>query len=82
MDTQTETLVTIPNAALQLGLAETTVRGWILTRKIAYIKLLGRSIRIKQSTIDAVIAEGTVEPLSFDDLTKPVTPGRTLKLAA
>jgi hypothetical protein len=51
-------------------------------RKIEYVKLLGHSVRIKQSTIDAIIAEGTVEPLSFDDFNKPSIQRRALKLAA
>jgi excisionase family DNA binding protein len=75
-------LATVAEAALQLGVKDVTVRGWILARKIEYVKLLGHSVRIKQSTIDAIIAEGTVEPLSFDDFNKPSIQRRALKLAA
>lgn len=81
-DNEMGPLVTVANAALQLSVKDTTVRGWILARKIPYVKLLGRSVRIKQSTIDSIIKEGTVERLAFDDFNKPLNQRRTLKLAA
>jgi excisionase family DNA binding protein len=64
MKTNIDTLLTVAAAAQQLDVKDVTVRGWILARKIEYVKLLGSSVRIKQSVIDAIIAQGTVSPMS------------------
>ena len=62
---KTENLVRVDDAAVQLGIKERTLRHWILSRKIAYVKLLDGAVRIRQSTIDKILADGSVEPLQL-----------------
>jgi excisionase family DNA binding protein len=52
-------LITIPAAAEQLGLKPATIRDWIYQRKIPFVRL-GRSIRLTEETIRALIEKGTV----------------------
>ena len=52
-------LLTIPEASARLGLKPATVRFWIWTRKIAYVKV-GRATRISEETIHDIINQGTV----------------------
>jgi excisionase family DNA binding protein len=58
-------MVSVAEAALKLGIKERTLRNWILSRKIAYVKLLDGAVRIRQSTIDKILADGSVEPLQL-----------------
>ena len=51
-------LRTVQEAADQLGLAAVTIRTWMASRRIGYVKL-GRSVRIPQSEIYRVIELGT-----------------------
>jgi excisionase family DNA binding protein len=66
MDTRTlETqlflqLLTIAQAAERLGLRESTIRAWVLKRKLAYFRVGGRSIRIPASEIRRILNEGSV----------------------
>ena len=58
-------LLTVAQAAEQLGTTERFPRRLIAERRIAYVKLgAGRSghVRIRQSALDAYIAEATVRP--------------------
>ena len=41
---------------------ESTVRRWLLNRKLAFVRLGGRAIRIPRSEIDRLIREGSVPP--------------------
>jgi excisionase family DNA binding protein len=50
---------TVKEAAEQWTVKEKTVRDWIYLRKITVIHV-GRCVRISQSEIDRIIAEGTV----------------------
>jgi hypothetical protein len=52
-------LVKLRDAADLLGLSIGGIRGWILLRKIEFVKC-GRNVMIKQSTIRDVIERGTV----------------------
>ena len=54
-------MLTIPQAAKALGLTESTLRSWILNRRIAYAKL-GKSVRISEAEVERVISESTVTP--------------------
>lgn len=51
-------LLTVREAAAALGLAERTVRSWVLCRKIGTIKL-GRAVRIPSSEINRLVREGS-----------------------
>jgi excisionase family DNA binding protein len=62
---KTDDLVRVDDAAVQLGIKVRTLRNWILSRKIAYVKLLDGAVRIRQSTIDKIMADGSVEPLQL-----------------
>ena len=58
-------LRTIDEAAQRLRLKPRTVRRWVFLRKLDYVKV-GGSVRISESEIERVIAEGTVPRLSQD----------------
>ena len=54
-----EELNTIPQAAQQLKLSNSTIRSWIWQRRIESVRV-GRAVRIRQSAIDAVIEKGII----------------------
>ncbi|MFG2224502.1 helix-turn-helix domain-containing protein [Streptomyces sp. NPDC048644] len=62
MNTPTDRLLTVPEAAEQLGTSERFPRRLIAERRIRYVKI-GRHVRIPQSALDAYIAARTVEPV-------------------
>jgi excisionase family DNA binding protein len=55
-------LVSISDAAKELGLAPVTLRSWIAKRRIASVKL-GRSIRIPSSELDRLVERGAIPAL-------------------
>jgi excisionase family DNA binding protein len=57
-----EVLVTLEEAARQLGMKTVTLRMWASQRKIARCKI-GRAVRIPQSEIDRII-ESSLIPAS------------------
>lgn len=52
-------LLTVLEAAARLGLRPATIRSWIWTRKIDYVKL-GRSVRLREDTIEEIITNSTI----------------------
>jgi excisionase family DNA binding protein len=52
-------LLTILQAAELLGLQPATLRFWVWTRKIPYVKV-GRAVRISEAAIEQLIERGTV----------------------
>ena len=52
-------LLTVDQAAEQLGVTVHAIRKWIRLRQIEYVKI-GDLVRIKQSTLDEMIEAGTV----------------------
>ena len=52
-------LLTIPETAALLRLKPSTVRAWVLRRKLPYCKV-GRLVRIRRSDIEAVIVASSV----------------------
>lgn len=54
-----ERLKTIREVAEELGLAMVTVRTWLAQRRLEYVKL-GRCVRIPQSEVERIVAQGTV----------------------
>ena len=52
-------LLNVKETAQLLGLEVSTIRAWILHRRISYIKL-GRAVRIRLSDLQALIQAGTV----------------------
>ena len=57
-------LLTVAEAADQLGTSVRFVRRLIAERRIAYTKL-GRHVRIAAGDLDAYVASGRVEPRSL-----------------
>jgi excisionase family DNA binding protein len=53
-------MLTVEQAAEQLGLKQSTLRAWVLRRKIAYHKVGGKAVRIPQREIDRLIEESRV----------------------
>jgi excisionase family DNA binding protein len=53
-------LVTVSEAAKRLGLKDKTIRFWIWQRRIEFIKVGSRSVRISEHVIDEIIQQGTV----------------------
>jgi excisionase family DNA binding protein len=49
-------LLTLREASEQLGLCESTLRKWVLQKRIAYHKL-GRSVRIPAGAVNTMIRE-------------------------
>jgi excisionase family DNA binding protein len=52
-------LFTVRESAERLGIKPKTVRFWIWTRKIEYVKI-GRAVRLREDTIQKLIERGTV----------------------
>lgn len=55
-------LLTVPQFAEMLSLKLSTVRSWIWTKRIPYIKL-GRAVRIRQDVAEGLVDRGTVPPV-------------------
>lgn len=53
-------LLTVKQAADHLNVKESTVRKWILLRRIAYAKPGGRVVRIRRADLDTLIEDSTV----------------------
>ena len=54
-------LLTVPEAAALLRLKVSTIRAWVCQKRIPYIKLGGRSVRIRRADALAFIDRGRVE---------------------
>jgi len=54
------TLRTVPEAAKLLTLKESTIRFWIWTRRIEFVKVGRRAVRIPDRAIREIIERGTV----------------------
>jgi excisionase family DNA binding protein len=52
-------LLTLPEAARLLRLQVSTLRDWVLKRRIAYVKV-GRLVRIRRCDVEALIAASIV----------------------
>ena len=52
-------MLTVEQAAERLGLRVSTVRAWVLRRKISYAKI-GRAVRIPEKEIERIIQENTI----------------------
>ena len=63
--THTDEMLHIPEAARRLGLAESTLRRWVLLRKIPVVKLSPRAVRVPASAVEQILRQCAV----------PATPG-------
>ena len=55
-------LLTIREASERLRLQESTLRKWVLQKRIAYCKL-GRAVRVPTTVVEKLIREGYREPV-------------------
>jgi excisionase family DNA binding protein len=53
-------LLTVPQAADALAVRESTVRAWLLARRLTRVRVGRRAVRIPASEIERIIAEGIV----------------------
>jgi len=53
-------LLRVSEAAKLLAVRESTVRAWLLARRIGRIRVGRRSVRIPMTEIDRLIQEGTI----------------------
>ena len=51
-------MLTVDQAAGQLGLKPSTLRAWVMKRRISYVKI-GRAVRVPEKEIDRLIRENT-----------------------
>ena len=51
-----ETVLTVSEAAKKLGVQESTLRAWVLRRRIAHLKI-GRSVRIEEKELDRLLVQ-------------------------
>jgi len=57
--TEETELLTVPEAAGLLRLQPSTIRSWILNRRLPFVKL-GRVVRIRKADCDSLVTESTV----------------------
>jgi excisionase family DNA binding protein len=55
-------LLTVGQAAQELGLSPATLRAWIWRRKIEHTRI-GRAVRIPSAVVDRLVERGTVPTL-------------------
>ncbi len=60
MSDKNSLLLTIPEAAARLKMRESTIRAWILQRRLGYVKVGRRAVRISEREVLRVIEQGTV----------------------
>ena len=55
-------LLTVRETARWLGLQESTIRKWILTRRLGTVRL-GRSVRLRREEVEALVSKNYVAPV-------------------
>jgi excisionase family DNA binding protein len=53
-------LLTVKQAGEALGLKPSTMRAWVLRRKIGYVRVGSRAVRVPLAEVERLIAEGTI----------------------
>jgi len=53
-------MLTVEEVAAQLGMKVSTIRLWVLERRIEYCKPGGKSVRIPQIEVDRIIEQSRV----------------------
>jgi excisionase family DNA binding protein len=53
-------LLTIPEVARRLSLKESTIRAWLLARRLSRVRVGRRAVRIPASEIERLIEQGTI----------------------
>lgn len=52
-------LLSVSQAAERLGLKQSTIRAWLMARRIEFVRL-GRSVKIPEAEVNRLISQGTV----------------------
>ena len=55
-------LLTVKQAASILGLQESTIRKWVLSRRMGVVRL-GRSVRLRRDEVESLIEKNYVSPI-------------------
>jgi excisionase family DNA binding protein len=53
-------LLTAAQVAERLSLKESTIRAWLLARRLSHVRIGRRAVRVPVSEVDRIIAEGNV----------------------
>jgi excisionase family DNA binding protein len=53
-------MLRVDEAARELGIKESTVRAWILRRKVSCVRLSARCVRIPRSEVRRLIEQNTI----------------------
>jgi excisionase family DNA binding protein len=53
-------LLTASEVAERLAIKESTIRAWLLARRLARVRVGRRAVRIPVSEVERIIAEGTI----------------------
>ena len=62
MSERYDDLLTLPEAAPVLRVKVSTLRSWVLHRKIPYVKLLGGRVFLRRSDCESLITASVVPP--------------------
>ena len=55
-----DNLLTVPEIAQRLAVKESTIRAWLLSRRLCKVRVGRRAVRIPASEVDRIIAEGLI----------------------
>jgi excisionase family DNA binding protein len=58
--TEESLLLRVPEAARLLSIQESTLRAWLLARRVSIVRLGPRCVRIPASEVQRLITEGTI----------------------
>lgn len=53
-------MLTVAEAAHELGLKPSAVRAWLLKREIEFVRVGKRAVRIRSSEVERIIQEGKI----------------------
>jgi excisionase family DNA binding protein len=53
-------LLTVPEVAALLRVQVSTIRAWVLHRRIAYVKVFGKLVRFRRADVESLIASRVV----------------------
>jgi excisionase family DNA binding protein len=53
-------LLTTAQAAERLAIKESTIRAWLLARRLSHVRIGRRAVRIPVGEVDRIIREGSV----------------------
>jgi excisionase family DNA binding protein len=56
----TNQLLRVGEFAAAVNIKESTARAWILSRRLSFVRVGRRAIRIPASEVERIVAEGTV----------------------